>query len=63
MAVRRRDWLPDKPIGHEFIVRELLMWCCLFSRFDLIDDIFEHDTEQTGIGVMLGSSTKLRKKN
>lgn len=56
MADIRRGWVPDEPIGHEYIVRELLMWCCLFSRFDLIDEIFEHETEQTGIGVMLGTA-------
>jgi len=50
----RRAWIPDEPIGQEYLVRELLMWCCLFSRFDLIDEVFEHESQQTGIGTMLG---------
>ena len=56
LAEVRRSWEPDEPIPQEFLVHELIMWCCVFSRFDLIDDVLDHEAEQTGIGVMLGTS-------
>jgi len=31
----RRKWDPDVPIQKKFVMRELLMWCCLFNRIGM----------------------------
>lgn len=56
IAEERRKWHHDEPIPHKYVVHELIMWCCVFSRFDLIDTVLDHQDEQTGIGVMLGTA-------
>ena len=63
----RRCWQPDEPIRSVYVMRELIMWCCVFGRFDLLDDILDSAnampdkvikgelfTENTSIRIFMG---------